>query len=174
MKFKRVVAAVAAVAATAAMLTLAACDGGDADGEYQPSGITAEHYVYVNANEYGGHDYIFTVSDGIVELDDQTTLYDYMAALKENGALNFEASEDSYGMYINGVGGVEEKYDGTNAMYFWSIYTDLTELDGVLYTSDYSSYTYDGVTMFPANYGASGLPAVEGYTYALVYTYSTW
>ena len=106
-----------------------------------------------------------------MQLADDTTLYDYLCALKEDGEINFEAEQGDYGMYITSVEGVTQTNEGTNG-YSWMIYTDLTELDGVVYSSaDYGTWGYDGKTLNSASYGVSGLPAVEGYTYALVYSY---
>ncbi len=153
---KRTGAAVAAVAATAALSALCACGNGG---------------VVKVENDYGSDNYVLTVSGSVMQLADDTTLYDYLCALKEDGEINFEAEQGDYGMYITSVEGIAQTNEGTNG-YSWMIYTDLTELDGVTYSSaDYGTWGYDGKTLNSASYGVSGLPAVEGYTYALVYSY---
>ncbi len=157
--FKGLCAATAAAAAVAAMLAFSAC--GD-------KVVTVE-------NDDGSKNYVMTVSSSVIELTDSTTLYDYMCALREDGELNFEAEKSSYGYYITSVDGVAEKYDSENSMYSWMIYTDLTELDGAIYSSaEYGTWDYDGKTLNSASYGISGLPAVEGYTYAIVYSHTSW
>ena len=47
---------------------------------------------------------------------------------------------------------------------------DFTEEDGVVYADpEYGTFEHGGKTLASASYGASQLPCVEGYTYALVY-----
>lgn len=118
----------------------------------------------------GSANYVFKVRGDVAELNDDTTLYDYMCALKERGELEFEAEKGDYGYYITSVEGVSEKSEGTSG-YSWMIYTDLTELDGVIYSSaEYGTWDYDGLTLNSASYGVDGMPAVESCTYALVYS----
>ena len=115
------------------------------------------------------------MTEGVITLGQTPTLYDYMEALETKGEIEVEATDGAYGKYITAVGGVEERYEGTNAMYYWAVYTDLGELDGVTYSSpEYGTYENGEKTLNSASYGVSGLPAVEGYTYALVYTYTSW
>ena len=103
----------------------------------------------------GSANYVFKVRGDVAELGDDTTLYDYMRALKERGELEFEAEKGDYGYYITSVEGVSEK----------------RELDGVIYSSaEYGTWDYDGLTLNSARYGVDGMPAVEGCTYALVYS----
>ena len=48
------------------------------------------------------------------------------------------------------------------------IYTTLTTYEGVIYSGD-DAIEVGGLTLYSALYGASGLPCVEGQSYALVY-----
>lgn len=153
---KKISAAVAAFAATAALAAICACNSGNATK------------VENNADSYS---HVFTVSSSVMDLTDSTSVYDYLCALQEDGEITFEGYDSSYGYYITSVNGVAEQ-TGTNSGYSWMLYTDLAELDGVTYSSaDYGSWEYDGKTLNSASYGISYLPAVEGYTYALVYSY---
>ncbi len=153
---KRISAAVAAFAAAAALTAFTACNN--------------SHVIKID-NNYGSKNYVMTVSSSVMELTDSTSLYDYMCALRDSGELQFEAQESTYGYYITSVEGVAEVTE-TSSGYSWMIYTDLYELDGVNYSEpEYGTWEYDGKTLNSASYGISYLPAVEGYTYALVYSY---
>ncbi len=154
--FKRTVAAIAVTAAIAAAALLGGC---------------ASKVIKVQ-NDYGSNNYVIIVTDDVVTLTETTSLYDYMCALQADGQITFEVSDGSYGKYITSVEGVSEKSESATSGYSWMIYTDLTELDGVVYSDpSYGTWTYDNKTLNSASYGVSGLPAVEGYTYALVYSY---
>ena len=168
---KRLTAAAATIAAAACIAALAACRP---QSEVTEGDIPEQAQVTAVENEYGGHDYVFTVTEGVITLGQTTTLYDYIEALETKGEIEVEATDGAYGKYITAAGGVEERYEGTNAMYYWAVYTDLVELDGVTYSSPDYTYENGGKTLNSASYGVSGLPAVEGYTYALVYTYTSW
>ena len=155
MKFLILFAAAAASAAAAALL-LSGCGGN----------------VVKVTNDDGSANYVMTVDADVTELDEQTTLYDYMCALREAGELTFEAELGEYGYFIVSVEGVENTAESATSGYAWTIYTDLSELDGVIYSdASYDTWEYDGRQLASANYGISGLPAVEGYTYALVYSH---
>ncbi|MGN0814403.1 MAG: hypothetical protein ACI4MH_04135 [Candidatus Coproplasma sp.] len=161
-KFTKLLYTALAVCALAAVLAFAGC------GKSTVKFITADDGKAENA--------IFTVEKGLIELDDDTSVADYIAALKDNGELDYTAEDSTYGLFITSVNGVENVTDegGTHG-WSWAIFTNLTELDGVIYSSaDYGTYQADGVTLYSASYGVSGLPCVEGYVYALVYAEWSW
>lgn len=110
---------------------------------------------------------------GLIEFTDTTSLYDYMVALKDDGQLTFEASNSSYGYYIDSVEGVANLTESATHGWSWMIYTDLVTLygDSTIYsTADYGTYEYNGKSYNSASYGCSYLPCAEGYTYLLVYS----
>lgn len=109
---------------------------------------------------------VFTANSEVLTLTDKTSLKDYMDVLAKNGELVFGGSEGDYGFYIESVYG--KKAEGNN---FWAVYTDLTQLGGVSYSDEqFGTFTYGDKTLYSASYGVSGLPCVNGYTYALVYS----
>ena len=117
--------------------------------------------------------YAFTASSDVLTIGNSTTVKDYMDALKADGKLSYEGYDGDYGYYITEVLGVKEAY-GTSSMYYWAVYTSFTTIDGTIYATDYSTFDYNGIKLYSASYGVSGLPCVDGATYALVYTYTTW
>ncbi|MDE6613099.1 MAG: hypothetical protein K2K28_00900 [Clostridia bacterium] len=116
---------------------------------------------------------IFTASDDVLTIDENTTVKDYLDALQKNGELSFEGSDGDYGFFLTSFDGKENQvisvspYEG----YSWMLYLDFTELDGTIYATDYSVCEYEGKTLYSASYGVSGIPCVEGHTYAFVYEY---
>lgn len=122
--------------------------------------------------------YVFTPSSSVMELTDTTTVQDYLNALKDNGEITFEGYESDFGYYITSVNGLKEETISSTASsyegYAWSIYIDFIQLEGdyAYYGSDYSTCDYNGTTLYLASYGISGLPCIEGHTYALVYVYN--
>lgn len=115
--------------------------------------------------------YAFTASS------DKASMKDYLDALKEDGAITFEGSESQYGFFITSVLGVSSKTVSSTANsysgYDWTVYTTLKEKDGVVYAYADSTFVYDGITLYKGAYGVSGIPCVEGETYALVYELSS-
>ncbi|MGN0818649.1 MAG: hypothetical protein ACI4L9_06735 [Candidatus Coproplasma sp.] len=131
---------------------------------------------FITAGDGKAENAVFTASKEVLPLDGKTSVADYINALKDRGELDFTAEDGAYGLFITSVNGVENVTDenGTHG-WSWAIYTNLTELDGVIYsTSDYGTYEADGLVLNSASYGVSGLPCVEGYTYALVYSEWNW
>ena len=120
--------------------------------------------------------YAFTASSDVLTITDSTTMKDYMDALKADGKLLFEGSDGDYGFYITSVLGIGSLTISSTANsysgYDWAVYTTLTSIDGVIYSADDSTFVYDGITLYKASYGVSGLPCVDGESYALVYEYS--
>ena len=111
---------------------------------------------------------VFTADDAVVIKANTTegSLEDALNALKDSNALDFTGSQSEYGLYIESVNG--KTADATKNEY-WAVYTTLTEIDGVSYSSaEYGTYDYDGTQCASASFGASGLPMVEGNLYAVV------
>lgn len=95
----------------------------------------------------------------------QGSLADALAALKGAGKITYEGSDNGYGLFITSLGGYTPD---ASANEYWAIYTSLTELDGVTYSSaDFGTYEYDGKTLNSASVGASGLPLIKGELYVL-------
>lgn len=122
--------------------------------------------------------YAFTASKEVMEITATTSVKDYMEALKAEGKLAFEGENGDYGYYVKTILGlgsltVDSKYndDGTGSYtgYDWMVYTTLTSIDGMVYSSDDATFVYNGITLYKAAYGVSGLPCIEGQTYAFVY-----
>ena len=159
---KKLLAAIFTVISIAAVCAFAGC--GNDDRSRQKHNEIEQGYSI---------SYAFTASNDVLTIGENTTVKDYLDALKADGKLSYEGYEGDYGYYINSVLGVQETY-GTNSMYYWAVYTSVTEIDGTIYATDYSTFNYNGIKLYSASYGVSGLPCVEGETYALVYTYTTW
>lgn len=127
-----------------AALVLVSCGGAEASAEIVSSSDSA---VVISVNETSG------------------SLEDVLESLKADGKIDYSASEGEYGIYIESVNG--RAADPSSE--YWAIYTSLSELDGVIYSSaDFGTYDFEGKTLCSASYGASGLIAVEGELYALV------
>lgn len=120
---------------------------------------------------------VFVASSEVMEITDDTSLYDYINALKDKGELTFEGNDSEYGFFITSMDGTANveisnaPYEG----YSWMIYIDFTALEGdsAVYAGAYSDtvYEYENLTLYSADYGLSGIPCVEGHTYAFVYEY---
>lgn len=131
---------------------------------------------FIAADDGKAQNAVFTATNDVLTLSADTSLADYLNALKDKGELEFTAEDGSYGLFITSVNGVENSTDEGGAHgWSWTVYTNLTELDGVIYsTPDYGTYDADGTILNSASYGVSGLPCVEGYVYALVYAEWSW
>ncbi|MBO5327991.1 MAG: hypothetical protein J6B04_02320 [Clostridia bacterium] len=119
---------------------------------------------------------IFKISANVMEISPDSSVYDYMLALKEDGLFDFTSENSNFGQTILSVNGIEN-YVAENGLSgkSWMIYTDLTTLDDVVYSNaEYGTYEHDGKTLNSASYGVSGLPCIEGYTFALVYAEWSW
>lgn len=152
---KKLFAAIAA----AAVILLAGC--GLDDGSKQKAEKSGNVVLDVKSAVFVADDHFFTLTE-------TTSVKDYMDALQENGDLVFGGRNDTYGFFIESVYGT--KAEG-NA--FWAVYTDLVTIEGddtVYSNAEYGTFTYGNKTLNSASYGVSGLPCVDGYTYALVYT----
>ena len=111
---------------------------------------------------------VFTADDAVVIKANTTegSLEDALNALKDSNALDYTGSQSEYGLFIESVNG--KAADAAKNEY-WAVYTTLTEIDGVSYSSaEYGTYDYDGTECASASFGASGLPMVEGELYAVV------
>lgn len=161
---KKLFALLAAVCVTLTACTFFAC----ADAPDDKDGATIEN----------GHKivYAFTADGDTMEITEKSSMYDYMCALKEDGVLSFEGTTSEYGFYITSVMGVTSvTVSSTPTSYTgwdWAVYTTVTMLDGVNYSGDEYT-TIDGVKLYKASYGVSGVPCIEGESYALVYELSS-
>lgn len=113
---------------------------------------------------------IIIVPDGkISEIDEGTSFADYLTALKARGDIDFEATQSDYGLYITSINGTANVDNADNTGCFWAFYIDFTEIDGVIYGTDYALCEYEGKTLYSSSYGVSGTPCLDGHTYAFVY-----
>lgn len=177
---KKFLATLLSALAVAALFAFAGCapeqEGDDPTPEHEGS----DPAVKAEIEQGYSISYAFTASTDVLELGDKTTVKDYMDALKEDGVLAFEGSVGDYGFFITSVLGVGSKAVSSTANsysgYDWAVYTTLAEKDGVPYAAKDSTFVYEGITLYKASYGVSGVPCVEGETYALVYELSsmTW
>lgn len=121
--------------------------------------------------------YVFTASQDVMTIGENTSVKDYMDALKADGRIVYEGSDGDYGFYLTSVLGLSGRAEHSDAHsysgYDWAVYTTLTSIDDVIYSTDESVFTYNGVALYKASYGVSGIPCVAGQTYALVYEYSS-
>lgn len=102
-----------------------------------------------------------------IRVDGDVSVYDAMVSLQKDGKLTFDGYTDDYGFWLSSVNG--KRSDSASSSY-WAVYTDLTEYDGVVYSSEeFGSFTYDGTVCGYANYGVSSLPVVAEYVYAFCY-----
>ena len=130
-----------------------------------------ENVKRVEINDYSS--VILVASNDVLKLDGDTSLKDYLDALKSKGELDFDGSNGDYGYFLSSLDGKDNEVISTAPYegYSWMIYIDFLTLDGVPYASDYAVCEYNGQTLYSASYGVSGIPCVEGHTYAFVYEY---
>ena len=118
---------------------------------------------------------IFTATSSKLEIDEDTTLEDYLIALREADELTFTGDYSGLGLFITSMNGkANETISSTlnsSEGYSWTVYIDFLDIDGVLYAVDSATVTYKGKTLYKANYGVSYIPCLEGHTYAFVYEY---
>ena len=109
---------------------------------------------------------VFTAPDDFATI----SLLDYLSALAEEETITFTI-EDGMITSVNGTENVTELTSGS----YWMIYSDLTEMDGVIYADPaYGTYSYGEATLASCSYGAESMPVVGGHTYALVYEELAW
>ncbi len=143
---KKFLAIVPAAAAVLALAALGACSRGTAS-EYTAE-VSSEDLV------------VFTAP----EVSADMSVKDYFDGLVEEGLLTYTIS----GGMVTSINGVSNPADYS---YCWMFYSDLTELDGVIYgNAEWGAYEYGGKTLASCAYGIEEMPVVEGYTYAAVYT----
>lgn len=120
--------------------------------------------------------YAFTADAGVADITDDSSMYDYMCALKDNGDLVFDGNFGGNDFYITSVMGITSKTDSiTDNSYSgwdWMIYTTLTTYEGVIYSGD-DTVEAGGLTFYSSLYYANNLPCIEGQSYALVYQFNT-
>lgn len=157
MKKKLLALFVAAVAAvTVCSLALAGCSG---------------DVKKINFEDYE-HTYVFTASNDVLTITDDTTVKDYLDALVAKGDMTYDGYEGSYGYYITTINGTQEVMsEDYSSGSSWMIYIDFTTLDGDdgIYASTDTVCLYKGTKLYLASYGVSGIPCVAGHTYAFVF-----
>lgn len=153
---KKLLALIITVASAIAVIAFAGCGSGNIKK------------VDINDNE----SYVFTATSDVMTITDDTTVYDYLIALKNNGEIEIEGSDTGFGYYITSVNGTAEVIssdysEGTS----WAVYLDFKTIEGDdgIYANDYSTCEYKGTTLYYASVGVSSLPCIEGHTYALVF-----
>lgn len=189
---KNVIAVIAAL--SIALLATSACASGtvtpDNDNQGNQNVTDGEnndgnHNVTDGGNSDGNHNavinngysiiYAFTADSDVMEITSQSSMYDYMCALKEDGNLVFEGSESQYGFYITSVMGIGSKTVSSTDHFYsgwdWAVYSTLESVDGVIYGEE-TILDFNGVQLHKGLYGVSGIPCIEGESYALVYEYS--
>ena len=105
---------------------------------------------------------VFTADSSVMTITEETTLYDYMTALKEQGKLDFTAEDGSYGKFLSSVNGVS---NGVGNNPCWMIYSD----DEQYTNNEWGQTEIDGKVYASATLGISDLPVKEGATYVLSY-----
>ena len=116
---------------------------------------------------------IFTVSSSVTAIDKNTTLEDYITALKDDGKLTFEGDKGDYSLFITSMNGKANEVISSSANssegYSWTLYIDFVTLNGVIYAGDSETVNYRGTVLYKASYGVSAIPCLENHTYAFVY-----
>lgn len=124
--------------------------------------------------------YAFTATSDTMEITENTTLEEYMQALKAAGKITFEGERGQYGFFITSMLGMSSRFvastDNSYTSYDWMVYTTVTSIDGTIYSNDGITFAYDGITLYQSMNGVSATPCIEGETYAFVYAYNhmTW
>jgi hypothetical protein len=163
--FKKLLVSIIALCTAVCALALTACTGDNR----QSSTDTVEngHKIY----------YAFTADKDVMTINENSSVYDYMLALKDKNFLTFEYTGSGKDLFITSILGIGSvSISSTSNSYTgwdWMIYTTITSIDGTTYSDDSSSCTIEGITYYMSSYGASGLPCVEGESYVWVYQLST-
>ena len=114
-------------------------------------------------------------SSSAMEIKDDTTLADYISALKDGGKLTFEGNNGDFGLYITSMDGKANEVISSTANssegYSWTVYIGFLTIDGVIYASDSDVCVYKDTTLYKAVYGVSAIPCLKNHTYAFVYEY---
>ena len=118
---------------------------------------------------------VFVATSSTMEIDGNTTLEDYLVALRDAGDLSFEGDKGDFGLFITSMDGkANEVISSTlnsSEGYSWTVYIDFLTIDGVIYASDSETLIFNDKTLYKASYGVSAIPCLENHTYAFVYEY---
>ena len=118
---------------------------------------------------------VLVATSSNLEIRENTTLEDYISALKDAGKLTFEGDNGDYGLFITSMDGKANEVISSTANssegYSWTVYIDFLTLDGTIYAGDSETVDYNGTTLYKASYGVSAIPCLENHTYAFVYEY---
>ena len=118
---------------------------------------------------------IFVASSSVLEINEDSTLEDYIVALRDAGELTFNGDKGDYGLFITSMNGkaneIISSTPSSSEGYSWTLYIDFTSHGGVIYAGDSKCVTYNGTTLYQASYGVSSIPCLKNHTYAFVYEY---
>lgn len=118
---------------------------------------------------------VIVATSSTLEINDDTTLEDYIVALKDAGKLTFDGDKGDFGLFITSMDGkaneVISSTPNSSEGYSWNVYIDFLTLDGVIYASDSEVCVYKETKLYKAAYGVSAIPCLKNHTYAFVYEY---
>lgn len=103
----------------------------------------------------------------VTEAEENATALSALAKLKDEGKIDFESVNSTYGAYITSINGKKETSSG-NSGYSWMLYTSDTELS----STEFGVVEYNGKTYGQAALGADSLTVKEGHYY--IWSYTEW
>ncbi len=95
------------------------------------------------------------------DVANNTTLFDYMLSLQEDGELQITYTNSTYGVYVTEINNLKE--DSTNNKY-WMFYTDDTDESYVNLTESFA-IIYKDKMYYALNYGIDSVNIKKGKTY---------
>ena len=95
------------------------------------------------------------------DVANNTTLFDYMLSLQENGELQITYTNSTYGVYVTEINNLKE--DSSNNKY-WMFYTDDTDESYVNLTESFA-IIYKDKMYYSLNYGIDSVNIKKGKTY---------
>lgn len=101
----------------------------------------------------------------VTEAEENATALSALTKLKDDGKIDFESVNSTYGAYITSINGKEETSSG-NSGYSWMLYTSDTELS----STEFGVVEYNGKTYGQAALGADSLLVKEDHYYIWFYT----
>jgi hypothetical protein len=160
---KIMILCLAATCTSAALFSCTSCDffrsdNGEGENVYELIANTNELLIFKAQKTDGEH-----------------SVYDALVTLQSEEKITFDGYTGDYGFTPTEINGTKAADDWST---YWGVYTTLDAYDGETYategyndylTGEYvdATYTYEGVKYLYASYGVSGLPVIEGYSYAL-------
>ncbi len=102
--------------------------------------------------------------------DGKANAFNALRSLQEQGVIDFEYQDSTYGAYVTSINGKAEQILSSTLTssegYSWKFYTSDRE-----YAYDSPSVTFEGKVCGLSSLGASTLPVKEGEIYVWVYEY---